>query len=305
MKLIYKIIFFAVVVAATASCTKSDDLSGGVTTLPALGTTTWVETAIDKWVQDTLTTPYNMSAQYKWDQFNYNDFTKTLVPPSEDKVEPVLETVKKVWIDTYVEEAGAPFFKAICPKFIVLTGSLSYNPDGSVTLGTAEGGVQIMLYNVNNFLVKGMAGYTLDDSSNLKQMCHVIEHEFGHILNQHILYDQTFKTISAGLYSSNWVNITDVDANRDGFITAYSEAAYDEDFVEMISNMLVNGKDWFDNLVNNIPPGTSVNGITQAQAQKALRDKEASVVNYYKTAWNIDFYSLQTKVRAQLSQLIY
>ena len=300
---IRSIIIAAFITLTVSSCSKKDDLTG-VTNQPALGTTTWVEGSLDKWIHDTLTTPYNIAGIYKWDQFNY-DLTKTLVPPLESKVEPALTAIKKVWIDTYVAEGGLAFFKKICPKFLILSGSVEYNPDGSVILGTAEGGVQIMIFNVNNFSMQGLPGYVPDDSLTLKFMCHVIEHEFGHILHQHILYPASFKLISAGLYSSNWVNVRDENANRDGFVTAYSESAFDEDFVEMIAVMLTEGKTGFDNIVNSIPPGTSVNGITQEEAQTKLRTKESTVVAYFKTAWNIDFYRLQTRVRAAIDKLIY
>jgi len=68
--------------------------------------------------------------------------------------------------------------------------------------------------------------------------------------------------------------------------------------------MLVEGKDGFDRIVNSIPPGTSANGITQAEAQSRLRQKEAIVVAYFKDVWNIDFYSLQSRARAAVEELI-
>jgi hypothetical protein len=81
-------------------------------------------------------------------------------------------------------------------------------------------------------------------------------------------------------------------------------SAPDEDFVEMIAMMLIEGKAGFDTIVNSIPAGTSINGITRADAIAKLRKKEAMVVAYYKDVWGIDFYSLQLRVRAAVEGLI-
>ena len=134
---------------------------------------------------------------------------------------------------------------------------------------------------------------------------HVIEHEFGHILHQNIMYSVEFKKICAGLYTGNWNNIADEDARQDGFVTAYAMSNENEDFVEMIATMLIEGKDGFNRLVNSIQNKTSNNGTTQAQAIDHLRQKEAMVVNYYKTAYNVDFYALQKSTRDSINALFY
>ncbi len=283
-----------------ASCKKSEKL-GDPSLIVGLGGDTSVPTAIDKWISDSLTTPYNISVQYKWDQADL-DLSKTLVPPIESQIVPVMGAIRKVWIDTYVAEAGLDFFKKLCPKYFVLAGSPSYNVDGSVTLGSAEGGRKIVLYVMNYFRIKGMPGFVPSDSVIAKMQFHTIEHEFGHILHQNVLYPVAFKSICAGLYTANWNNVSDADANQDGFVTAYAMSAFDEDFVEMISMMLTEGRDGFDRIVNSITQ-TSINGTTPAQAQDRLRQKEAIVVTYFKDIWNIDFYSLQTRVRAQIVAL--
>jgi substrate import-associated zinc metallohydrolase lipoprotein len=296
-----KIMFFFFIVLLV-SCKKSDDL-GNVSDIPGLGGDTATNTAIDQWISDSLTVPYNVNAKYRWDQFDL-DLNKTLTPPMESKIIPVLSAVKQVWIDTYVAEAGANFMKALIPKFFVLVGSASYNTDGTVTLGSAEGGREIVLYVLNDFVTKSMPGFVLADSTNLKQMFHTIEHEFGHILHQTVYYPVAFKSITVGFYTANWNNVSDADARRDGFVTAYAMSAPDEDFVEMISMMLTEGANGFDNIVNSIPPGISADGVLQADAQSKLRQKQAIVVGYFKDVWGIDFTSLQTRVRTQVLSLI-
>lgn len=285
------------------ACSKKEDL-GNVEDIPGLGGDTWAASPLDKWLHDTLTVPFNIAVKYKWDQFEF-ELNKTLVPPKEEKIIPVMSAIQKVWMNTYIAEAGNLFFKKYCPKYFILSGSASWNENGTITLGTAEGGRKVVLYLVNDFLTKSMDGYQLSDSANVKQMFHVIEHEFGHILHQTVMYPVAFKRICAGFYTGNWNNISDMAARQDGFVTPYAMSAFDEDFVEMVSTMLVEGQSGFDAIVNSIPEGTSINGVTKAVAQSRLRQKEAMVVSYFLTVWNINFYSLQTRTRKEINQLLY
>ena len=297
-----KIASYLCIILLAVGCKKSEHL-GNVDDIPGLGGDTWVKGPIDNWLYNNLTRPFNISVKYKWDQFEL-ELNKDLVPPDEEKIVPVMEAVKKVWIDTYIAEAGDVFIKTYCPKFFVLCGSASWNTDGTITLGTAEGGRKIVLYVLNDFRTKAMADYTPSDSNTVKQLFHTIEHEFGHILHQNVLYPEDFKRITPGFYTANWNNVSDYAARQDGFVTAYAMSAPDEDFVEMIAMMLIEGRTGFDTIVNSIPSGTSINGITQADAIAKLRKKEAMVVAYYKDVWGIDFYSLQTHVRGAVDVLI-
>jgi substrate import-associated zinc metallohydrolase lipoprotein len=106
------------------------------------------------------------------------------------------------------------------------------------------------------------------------------------------------------MYTTNWVNSTDSAAREDGFVTAYSMQDPNEDFVEMVAMMLTEGKEGFDAIVNGIKY-TSIKGTTPDVAKSKLRQKEAIVVDYFKSVWQIDFYSLQTRVRAAVKYYIY
>jgi substrate import-associated zinc metallohydrolase lipoprotein len=298
-----KAILFAILPVLLAGSCKKEEVLGDVENIPGLGGDTWVKGTVDQWLFDTLTVPYNIATKFKWDQFEL-DVNKTIVPPKEEKVVPVMSVVKKVWIDTYVEEGGSLFFKKYCPKFFVLAGSASWNLDESITLGTAEGGRKVVLYLLNDFKTKSMPGYVPSDSATPKQMFHVIEHEFAHILDQNIRRPVEFDQIGKGFYTSDWINTNDTEANKDGFITAYALNNPTEEFAEMISIMLIEGKAGFDKIVNSIT-GTSVRGTTPPEAKEKLRSKEILVVNYYKQAWNIDFYSLQAKTRTAIERELY
>jgi substrate import-associated zinc metallohydrolase lipoprotein len=289
----YKIYLIVLALAIFASCKKEDDL-GDVSQIPGLGGDPWAGGPIDTWIRDTLTAPFNVTAKYKWDQGEL-EFNKTLTPPKEEKIIPVLSSIKKVWIDNYVKEAGQTFMMKYIPKFFILVGSASWNMDGTITLGTAEGGRRIMLYVLNDFRIRGMPGYVPSDSFNIKQMFHTIEHEFGHILHQTVMYPQAWKSISTGDYTSDWNNTTDSSAHEKGFITMYAQSAPDEDFVEMISMMLTEGKGGYEAILNS---------ITSATAKTKLRQKETMVISYFKDVWGINFTSLQTRTRNSIDLLI-
>jgi len=301
-----KIIITALSIAIIiVSCYKEDEL-GSVDNIPGLGGDTWTPGAIDKWIVDNLTTPYNIGVKYKWDQGELqDDFNKQLVPPKEEKVIPIMDAIKLAWINPYITEAGLMFFKNISPKFFILVGSPAYI-NGAIKLGTAEGGRKVTLYDVNNFRIKGMPGYVLSDTDNVKRVFATIHHEFAHILDQNIKVPVEFSQSSASGYTSDWLNVSPDDARNEGFISPYGNSKKEEDWAEMVSLMIVEGKAWFDQYVDGINyTGTTPNGTTAAEAKARLRQKEAAVVSYFKQTWNIDFYSLQARSRAAISSLIY
>jgi substrate import-associated zinc metallohydrolase lipoprotein len=263
------------------SCNKNNDNLN--IDIVGLGGDTWPKDSIGRWLRDTLTKPYNIDVKYRWDAFEL-DLDKTLVPPSLDKIVPMMRVVKYGWIDSYEEEAGGDFIRLFCPKQYELVGSVAYNTNGTVTLGEAEAGRKVILYRVNQLNIK--------DTAFVKRVLKTIQHEFGHILHQNILYSAEYPTITPG-YTTTWNTVSDVNARAAGFITPYAMSGPDEDFVEMISVMLTEGKANYDAIVN----------AQAATPKAALRSKELIVVNYFKQNYNIDFYSLQTRCRAKLAAI--
>ncbi|MBL7736510.1 MAG: putative zinc-binding metallopeptidase [Chitinophagaceae bacterium] len=288
MKTLYALCWTALTIAGLVSCKKEENLDRP---LPVgLGGQTWTSGPIDEWLMDSLTMPYNISVKYRWDPWELQ-LDRTYTPPEESKIIPAMSAIKRVWIDPYNEETGSDrFMKTYTPKQFVLVGSVQYD-FGTVILGQAEGGNNIVFLDINQNFDKNYV-------TSLKRMIHTSHHEFAHILHQTIMYPQEFKTISSDLgldgYTATWYNVTNKQALANGYVTPYSMASYDEDFVEMVSNMLVEGKTRFGELVAS----------ADEKAQQALRQKEQIVVNYFSQAYNIDFYSLQTRVQAALNKLV-
>ena len=156
-----------------------------------------------------------------------------------------------------------------------MVGSPQFNDDGTLVLGEAESGRKVTLFVINEF-----------DSRNIfqvKEMLHTIHHEFAHILHQTVLYPREYKQITPSGYTASWYNTSDQAALNLGFITPYARASADEDFVEMIATMLVEGRDGFDQIVSQASP----------EGQALLRKKEAIVIGYFQDTWHIDFRTLQ------------
>jgi substrate import-associated zinc metallohydrolase lipoprotein len=242
-------------------------------------------TELDNWLLNNFTYPFNIEVKYRWDA-SEGDIYRTLVPPKVSQVKPVMEVVKDVWIDPYGEVAGGTFIKTFCPKQFLLIGSARYNLDGTFTLGTAEGGRKVVLYVVNEFVPS--------DRSALKTMMHIVHHEFGHILNQKVSYPSAFREVTPGAYTSDWRFNSLGQARAKGFITNYAMSSPDEDFVEMVATMLIEGKEGYEALLEC---------ETNAASLQILRKKEQLVVQYYREAFDIDFSALQTKVQEAINQI--
>lgn len=264
-----------------SACSEEDDVSD--IPLPDLSGQTWEKGPIDEWLYENFVLPYNIEVKYRFDRYELA-LNRTLVPPAEDRIMPVMETIQQTWITPYDLAAGPNFIKKLSPKQFVLVGSPQFNPNGTITLGTAEGGRKIVLYVINDF--------DKQDREAVKQMLHTIHHEFAHILHQTVMYPEEYKRITS-TYTASWNDYSLADARSRGFITQYARASPDEDFVEMISMMLIEGKAGFDAIVNSAP----------AEAQPLLRRKEQFVVTYFKETWNIELYTLQANTEAAINAL--
>ncbi|QCR25002.1 putative zinc-binding metallopeptidase [Pontibacter sp. SGAir0037] len=275
-----KIFLLLMCTAMAASCSEDEELD--ISQID-FNPNNWESGELDKWLHSNFVVPYNIEVKYRFDRYEV-PLDRVLAPVREDKVIPVMETIKYTWIDPYEAEGGSTFIKKLSPKQFVLVGSASYNDNGTITLGTAEGGRKVVLFVINNFdkTAKG----------EVRQMLHTIHHEFAHILHQTVMYPQSYRTISTG-YTASWNDYSLAEARARGFISQYARSNPDEDFVEMVSIMLIEGRAGFNAIVNSSP----------AEAQPLLRQKEQIVVQYFKDAWNIDFYSLQTRTQTAINTL--
>jgi len=230
----------------------------------------------DKWLRNNYTSPYNIEVLYRWNE-NAVDLNRYLYPPTFDKVLPAMEAIKTIWLDSYNQVAGPDFVKRIAPREILLVGGINRNPSGTITLGLAEAGARITFFNTDFVNLK--------DRASLTRFVSTIQHEYAHILNQTVPFDEvSYKQITPSGYTAQWFNNSTAEARELGFITDYAMASEHEDFAEMINTMLS---------FNNADYNAIVDAISSDQAKADIRRKERMVVDYYKTEFNIDFYDLQ------------
>lgn len=236
-----------------------------------------VKSALDTFITNTLTVPYNIELIYRFNR-NETQPDRNISPIELDRVRPSIDAILYTFLKVYEDVAGVAFIKQNTPKQFVLYGSQSYNANGSVTLGTAEGGRKIVLYEMNEI--------DFNNSTQVRRKMRTIHHEFTHILNQLIAIPPTFEQITKADYLTDWTNNTSnpesISRNL-GFISRYARSAYTEDFAELVAHLIVEGQLYVDNYAKG----------SSNDASSKLKLKEAQVVDYFNKYFDIDFRALQ------------
>ena len=282
-KLIYS---FFIMTAVLASCSteKLEQQSSFDTDSPERG-------AFDTWLLLNYVEPYNIQFNYKYiDRESDNNYN--LVPAEYDKAVAMAKLTKYLWIDSYNELLGDTFIKTYCPRMIQLIGSKAFNSQGSVVLGTAEGGLKITLYNINGLNPSSPSIDFLNE-----WFFKTMHHEFAHILHQTKNYSTDFNLISTDYQGPSWLNLeSDAVANKMGYVTCYASYSPDEDFVEIISNYVTHAKGYWE----------SVLATAGEEGGDKLARKFEIVRNYLQESWGIDIDKLRDIVQkrsANISQL--
>lgn len=132
----------------------------------------------DNWLLTEYVDPYNINFKYRFED-KESDQQYNLVPAEYGKSVALAKLVKFLWLQSYEElmDDNGEFIKTYCPKIITLIGSKAYNPDShSVVLGTAEGGLKVVLYNVNELDTENPDVEILNE-----WYFKTMHHEFAHI----------------------------------------------------------------------------------------------------------------------------
>lgn len=283
-KNIYAILLAFVASFALMSCSDDDPSSESI-----FPTTSPKRDAFDKWLLENYTFPYNVEMKYKMEDIE-SDMKYHLVPADSAKTAKLSIIMKYLWFDAYNEVIGPDFIKENMPRTIHFIGSPAYNSEGTMVLGTAEGGLKITLYMVNSLDDETLKDY---DTMN-KYYFHTLHHEFTHILNQKIPYDQSFKLITeSGYVSGDWYLISDKTAHQAGFVTPYAMVEPLEDFAEMLSGYVtMSQSEW-----NAILADAGTTGAASISAKLDI------VRHYMQDSWNIDIDQLRAAVLRRASTL--
>lgn len=276
LKNIFNISVCGLLLMSTWSCSKSDKLDVDMSQYIIDNPT---ENDLDKWITSNLTDPYNIQLQYRFER-SLMEVAKDVSPVKLDKVKPTAEALINIFLKTYEKVGGSTFIKTYTPKQFVLYGSPAYNSNGSITLGTADGGRRVVLYELNDL--------NFSDPAQVSRKMRTIHHEFTHILNQTISIPPDFEAITKSDYYADWTNTTNTEdtAKKLGYVSRYARSAYTEDFAEMVAHLLIEGQLWFDTYAKSA--GTA--------GQQKLKKKEAIVVDYFRQYFNINFRQLQYEV---------
>jgi substrate import-associated zinc metallohydrolase lipoprotein len=282
MKINYKIVTIICLALLVTACAGEPPLKES-----QLNLSSPVKTDLDRYIDLNFLDTYNINVQYKWDQ-NKVDNNRFLFPPLQSKVQPALEIVQKIWLETYKTVGGPNFVKLIAPRELLLVGGINLNTTGTITLGLAEGGLRITLFETDNVNKR--------DRANVKRFLATIQHEYIHILNQTKPFDEkTLAKITPTGYTSNWYATSVAVAREEGFITDYARSNINEDFAEMSATMLINSKAEYAAILAGIKSPTAVANI---------KLKEAVVVKYFKDSFNIDFYKLRDEAEKNTNAVI-
>ena len=173
---------------------------------------------------------------------------------------------------------------------INLVGSPAYNNNNTQVLGTAEGGLKVTLYKVNELDDAMLHNYA---TLNLYYF-HTMHHEFTHILNQKKPYNTAFNQITESAYvSGDWYFVDNSAAHQAGFVTPYAMSEGTEDFAEMLSVYVTTSSADWDALLTDA-------GTTGAPI---IIQKLDYLRTYMQESWGIDINQLRDVVLRRASEL--
>ena len=273
------------ILGAASSCVKDEMSPNSVITV-----TQTKQNDFDRWLEANFLLPYNIDFKYRF-EMNESDMNYFTIPADYEYSVVMAHLVKYLCVETYDEVAGITFTRTYFPKMFFLTGEWEYRNNGTIILGTAEGGKKIFLAGINlleEALTRGYGDYAGNPQESLNHyFIKTIHHEFTHILNQNVDYPVDFAMITGTDYvADSW---SDAPFNTEflqrGFITDYAQHSDGEDFAEMLSEYITHNQQWWDTQIDKAgEKGSRINA------------KLDIVRNYMKDSFDIDIDVLRATV---------
>ncbi len=291
MKRLFKLFAVsAAIVAAFASCQKETLSDESV-----IKESRAEKTDFDKWLDANFLLPYNIDFKYRYELMESNVAYWT-VPADYKQSIVYAHLVKYLCVDTYDEVAGTTFTCSYFPKLFFLEGTFHYDNNGSMILGTAEGGRKIFLGGVNQLNAYLEDAIATQNPATLNEFYFkTIHHEFTHILNQTKNFSSDYQQVTGTDYVLGAWNTTHrSDYLKYGFISQYSQHSDKEDFAEMMSTYIINTPEQWNQW------------LTDAGADGAakIRTKLEFVRSYMLDSWNIDLDELREVVLRRTSDIL-
>lgn len=239
----------------------------------------------DRWLLENYINPYNIDFKYRMEHIE-SDYTHNLVPADFWLSVKLAKIVKHCWLEAYDEVGGVAFTRTCAPKVIHVIGSASWDK-GTITLGTAEGGLKVTLY-MGNWL----------DLTNIDRMNEyyfkVMHHEFAHILHQKKNYPVEYDKISAGNYTpTGWQNRKLPEVAPLGFVTPYAGSKPSEDIAEVTACYLTYPKEQWNEVMD----------LAGEKGRGIIEQKLASVKKYMIDAWQVDIDQLRKVIARRTNEI--
>jgi substrate import-associated zinc metallohydrolase lipoprotein len=252
-----------------------------------------VESNLDIYIDQNFVQEYDMAIRYKFEDRFIQPFQR-VSPVALEAVRPMPDFIEDFWVGPYSEvENGEEFFRTHVPVEIVFLGGLIFNEDGTVTLGTADAGVQITFTNVN--------AIDRNDPDWVEQQLGTVYHEFAHIVHQRYKLPQAFETISPQGYTSqgSWFNLTDQEALQRGFVSPYATSSPNEDFAETVAFYLFD-TDFETFYLSDEPNCVDAECAARNEGRERIRQKLSSIEAHYEKFTGVVLAEVRARVQSRL-----
>ncbi len=273
----------SLLMAGFTSCDNDNDLDSK--SIFAQDSLTVKKNKFDAWISQNYVSDYNVNLLYRYEDIETNhDYT--LAPADMEKAEKLAKIVKYCWLEAYDAVAGINFTRTYVPKTLQMIGSGAYESNGTVVLGTAEGGMKVTLYFVNEL--------AMDADFLNEYYFKTMHHEFAHILHQTKNYDPAYDRITESDYvQGDWYQIGEEEALSKGFITPYAMSEPREDIAEMTAMYIVTApSEWEARLE------------AAGEGRAKIEQKLGIVKKYMQDSWNINLDDLRDEVQSRMANVV-
>ena len=284
----------AIAVMSLVSCTADDPDEGK----SVIVTPNEEQTEFDKWLEANFAVPYNIDFKYRYKETE-SDYDYYTVPAKYEDAIKMAHLVKYLCVESYDEVAGTDFTRRYFPKMFFLIGEWEYRNNGTYILGTAEGGRKILLAGLNYLSDNIAKGPEYMNYFYFK----TIHHEFTHIMNQTKEIPADFQLVTGDKYVGDMWSEEPYDKEylANGFITAYSQNSYQEDFAEMLSTYITNDasqwEEWLEEADKAAAEKAKKTGEEKTAPSELISSKLDIVRRYMKESFNIDIDVLRETVQ--------
>lgn len=324
MKKSYITIILAALTLCITSC-KEEELRDVSVFENGMGSNKSDQTIFDEWLLKNYVLDYNIVFNYSYIDKESNQ-AYNVTPADYDKAKALAVLVKHVWIDAYTEaqenslakEAGVDlnsntpqaeaikkeaktFLRTYSPRVIQLIGSYEWNSNNSQVMGTAEQGMKVLLFGVNELDLDNP--YFVSDNPYADKSArpidmnywffHTMHHEFCHILTQTKEYSTEFRTISEGkFHATDWINVKDKNACKEGFVTGYASGEYNEDFAETYAMYISYNATGWQKIIDQ----------AGEEGAATIMRKVDLVREYFQNSWGIDIDDMRDIVQRRCAE---